>query len=141
MVLSSAEKNLNVERSSRRMVTITPVRTGPVIVLTVSGEIDLASGPRLRAALDEVLDAPAPTDLTGVVLDLTAVTLLGSAGLAVLVDAHEHATQRGIALKVVIDGPGSAVARAFQAAAIHEHLDLHRSVGEALLDGESRPAP
>jgi anti-sigma B factor antagonist len=121
------------------MVTITPVQTGPVSVLTVSGEIDLASGPLLRAALDDVLDAPDSTALTGVVLDLTAVTFLGSVGLAVLVDAHEHATQRGIALKVVIDGPGSAVARALQAAAIHEHLDLHHSVGDALLEGESRP--
>jgi anti-sigma B factor antagonist len=114
------------------MVTITPVQTGPVSVLTVSGEIDLASGPLLRAALDDVLDAPDSTALTCVVLDLTAVTFLGSAGLAVLVDAHEHATQRGIALKVVIAGPGSAVARAFQTAAIHEHLDLRHSVGDAL---------
>jgi anti-anti-sigma factor len=132
MVLSSAEQDLNVERSARGMVTITPVHTGPVSVLTVSGEIDIASGPRLRAALDEILDAPESAALTGVVLDLSAVTFLGSAGLALLVDAHDHATQRGIALKIVIDGPGSAVARAFQAAAIHEHLDLYRSVGDAL---------
>jgi anti-sigma B factor antagonist len=123
------------------MVTITPVRTGTVSVLTVSGEIDLTSGPRLRAALDEVLDDPGAAAPTGVVVDLTAVSFLGSAGLAVLVDAHEHATQRGIALKVVIDGPGSAVARAFQAAAIHEHLDLRHSVGDALLDGDGHPAP
>jgi len=123
------------------MVTITPVRAGPVCVLNVSGEIDLISGPRLRAALDEVLDDPRARALTGVVLDLSAVTFLGSAGLAVLVDAHEHATQRGSSLKIVIDGPGSAVARAFQAAAIHEHLDLHHSVGDALFDGDGQPAP
>ena len=114
------------------MVTITPARTGQVSVLTVSGEIDLTSAPRLRAALDEFLDDPGATALRGVVLDLTAVTFLASAGLAVLVDAHEHATQRGIALKIVIDGPGSPVARAFQVAAIHEHLDVHHSLGDAL---------
>jgi anti-sigma B factor antagonist len=123
------------------MVTITPVRTGTVSVLNVSGEIDLTSGPRLRAALDEILDDPGATAPTGIVVDLTAVSFLGSAGLAVLVDAHEHATQRGIALKVVIDGPGSAVARAFQAAAIHEHLDLCHSIGDALLDGDGQRAP
>jgi anti-anti-sigma factor len=111
MVLGSPEWDLDVERSSRRMVTITPVHTGPVSVLTVSGEIDIASGPRLRAALDEILD-------------VAGVSFLGSAGLAVLVDAHEHASQLGVALKIVIDGPGSPVARAFQAAAIHEHLDV-----------------
>jgi anti-sigma B factor antagonist len=121
--------HLDVEWGNRRMVTITPARTGPVSVLTVSGEIDLASGPRLRAALDEILDDPGPaaTAIAGIVVDLTAVTFLGSAGLAVLVDAHEHAAQRGIALKIVIEGPGSQVARAFQAAAIHEHLDVHHS--------------
>ncbi len=109
------------------MVTITPVQTGPVSVLTVSGELDIASGPRLRAALDEILDVPRARAPRGLVLDLTGVTFLGSAGLAVLVDAHEHATQRGIALKIVIDGPGSPVARAFQAAAIDEHLDVQVS--------------
>jgi anti-sigma B factor antagonist len=123
------------------MVTITPVRAGTVSVLTVSGEIDLISGPRLRAALDEVLDDPGASAPTCVVVDLTAVSFLGSAGLAVLVDAHEGASQRGIALKIVIDGAGSAVARAFQAAAIHEHLNLHHSVGNALLDGDGQPAP
>jgi anti-sigma B factor antagonist len=121
------------------MATITPARTGPVSVLTVSGEIDVASVPLLRAALDEALDhsGPGMTAPACVVVDLTAATFLGSAGLAVLVEAHEQATQRGIDLKVVIDGPGSPVARAFQAAAIHEHLDVHH----ALPDGGSRPVP
>jgi anti-sigma B factor antagonist len=116
------------------MVTITPVRAGTVSVLTVSGEIDLTSGPRLRAALDEVFDERAARAPTGIVVDLTAVSFLGSAGLAVLVDAHEHARLRGITLRIVVDGAGSVVARAFQAAAIHEHLDLHHSLGDALFD-------
>jgi anti-sigma B factor antagonist len=119
------------------MVTITPVRAGTVSVLTVSGEIDLTSGPRLRAALDEVLDERGARAPKGIVVDLTAVSFLSSAGLAVLVDAHEQATQRAIDLKVVIDGPGSPVARAFQAAAIHEHLDVHHT----LPDGVGRPVP
>jgi len=123
------------------MVTITVGRTGAAGVLTVSGEIDFTSGPLLRAALDEVIDDPAAKTLEAVVVDLSAVTFLGSAGLAVLVDAHDHATRRGLALRVVIDGPGSAVARAFQAAAIHEHLDLRHELGDALRGGDRRPAP
>ena len=124
------------------MVTITPVRTGPISVLTVSGEIDLISGPRLRAALDEALDdrgADGRRAPSGVVVDLTGVSFLSSAGLAVLVEAHERASQQGIALKIVIDGAGS-VARAFQAAAIHEHLDLHHTVRDALHEGDGRSA-
>jgi anti-anti-sigma factor len=112
------------------MVTITPVQTGPVSVLTVSGEIDMASSPRLRAALDEIIDVPPVAAPSGLVVDLTGVTFLGSTGLAVLVDAHDRATQRGIALKIVIDGPGSPVARAFQAAAIDEHLDVQVGPGD-----------
>lgn len=124
------------------MVTIKPVRTGSVSVVTVSGEIDLVSGPRLRAVLDEVLDDPDPAAgaLTGIVLDLTDVSFIGSAGLGVLVDAHERAGQQGAALKVVIAGPASQVARSLQAAGIDEHLDVHLSVQSAL-PAEGHPAP
>ena len=52
------------------MVTITPVRAGTVSVLTVSGEIDLTSGPRLRAALDEILDERGARAPKGIVVDL-----------------------------------------------------------------------
>lgn len=121
------------------MVTIKPAQTGPVSELTVSGEIDLDSVPRLRAVLDEVLDDPG-TGPAVIVLDLTAVTFLGSAGLAVLVDAHDRSAQRGAALKVVIGGPGTPVARALQAAGLDEHLHVHRSV-PAALPAEDRPHP
>ena len=123
------------------MVTIEQVRTGPVSVLAVGGEIDLGSAPRLRAVLDEVLDGPGAWPITGVVLDLTAVAFLGSAGLAVLVDAHERAAQQRIALTLVIGGAGSPVARVLQSAGLDEHLHVHRSVTTALAAVEGpRPA-
>jgi len=119
------------------VMTLSATRVGSVAVITVTGELDLLTARELMTTVDETLEWP---DLTGVVVDLTAVSFLDSAGLAVLVDAHEHATLRGIALKVVVDGAGSAVARAFQTAAIHEHLDLRHSLGDALFD-DGRPAP
>jgi hypothetical protein len=48
------------------------------------------TGPWLRAKLARVLDGPG----TGaVVVDLSAVTFLGSTGVAVLADAHWQATE------------------------------------------------
>ncbi|WP_067686172.1 STAS domain-containing protein [Nocardia jejuensis] len=60
---------------------------GGAAVLTVAGEIDMVSAPRLRDAVDGAL-LGAPTRL---VMDLTEVGFLGSAGLSVLLTASEAA--------------------------------------------------
>jgi anti-anti-sigma factor len=52
-------------------------------VLAAVGEIDLATAPLLSEALSQ---APQLEWATGVVLDFTATTFLGSPGLAVLAD-------------------------------------------------------
>jgi len=55
-------------------------------VLTVTGEIDMSNAAEFGAALDRELAAA-----TAVTVDLTAVTYLDSAGVAVLFDrAGEH---------------------------------------------------
>jgi anti-anti-sigma factor len=58
---------------------------GDTVVVSVAGELDLASAPQLRAYLvDNTASRPAH-----LALDLSEVTFLGSHGLAVLIDAHE----------------------------------------------------
>ncbi len=56
-----------------------------VAVLGVGGEVDMRTAPALEQALDELLDRAPRT----VVVDLTEVGFLGSAGLAVLVTAYD----------------------------------------------------
>jgi anti-sigma B factor antagonist len=98
-------------------------------VVTVAGEVDVLSGTRLRRAIGDVLDGPGTRS---VVVDLSAVTLLGSTGLAVLVDAHRQAQQRGHEVVLVVDPARRAVPLALQAAGIAALFTTCADVAEAL---------
>ena len=94
-------------------------------VLHVVGEIDTLTAPLLRAQLD----AQIPTNPL-LVLDLTEVTFLGSAGLAVLVAAKDEAELRDHRLRIV---PGSRiVVRALQATGLLNIFDIADGVPQAL---------
>jgi anti-sigma B factor antagonist len=98
-------------------------------VVTVVGDVDVLSGTRLRRTLGDELDAP---EAEGVVVDLTAVTLLSSTGLAVLVDAHRHAQEHGCRLVLVVDPATRAVPLALHAAGIAGFFTIHPDVEQAL---------
>jgi anti-sigma B factor antagonist len=72
------------------------------VVVHVSGELDLLTAPRLSTQLDlaeAIVVPPAP-----VVLDLTGLTFLGSAGLSVLIAHHRRCTELGSRLEIVPGG-------------------------------------
>src|SRR3954470_24368044 len=60
-----------------------------IAVLKVDGDIDLATVPALEAAIDEAL-TPKPT---GLVIDLSEVEFLASAGLQALGATHNNVRQ------------------------------------------------
>jgi anti-sigma B factor antagonist len=94
-------------------------------VLHVVGEIDTLTAPLLRAQLDgQIPGVPL------LVLDLTEVTFLGSAGLAVLVAAKDEAETHDHRLRIV---PGSRiVVRALEATGLLGIFDIADGVPEAL---------
>lgn len=94
-------------------------------VLAVSGEVDMVSAPALREALVDGL-----RDGGTFVVDMTGVTFLGSAGLAVLVEAARRAPQENAAFKVV--ATARAVTRPLEATGLGEVFSLHPSVDSAL---------
>ncbi|MDX8037198.1 STAS domain-containing protein [Lentzea sp. BCCO 10_0856] len=96
-----------------------------VSVLAVSGEVDMVSAPTLRDALVNGL-----ADGGTFVVDMTGVTFLGSAGLAVLVEAARLAPQHEAALKVV--AKARAVTRPLEATGLGEVFSIHESVDAAL---------
>jgi len=98
------------------------------IVVIVEGDVDMLTVGRLRAAVDEAL-----RDAVGrpVVVDLTAVTYLGSHGLAALAEAASKAEWRREPLRVVVDET-RAVIRPLQVSGLDEVLTLYYSVGDAL---------
>lgn len=80
-------------------VSYSAPRTG-LTVLTVRGEVDTLTAPRLGAALDELL-ATGDDDLA---VDLDGVSFLASGGLGVLIDAARRTTRAQRRLFVVATG-------------------------------------
>lgn len=65
--------------------------------LTVRGELDLATAPRLAEAADSLLDAGPP----GIVVDLTPTVFLDSSGARTLIAVARRAAAAGAELHVV----------------------------------------
>ncbi|MDK3257938.1 STAS domain-containing protein [Blastococcus capsensis] len=85
--------------------------------LTVTGEVDCSSAPEVRAVLDQLVDA-APTEI---VVDLTGVTFLDSAGLSTLAAAHRRALAAGGRLRLL--AATRAVIRPLQITGLWDLLD------------------
>jgi anti-sigma B factor antagonist len=75
------------------------LRPGPVV--TISGEIDIASGPQLRDQLLGVIRRHGAR----LTLDLTGVTFIDCAGINVLMAAHRRAQLQGGSLRVLRASP------------------------------------
>jgi anti-anti-sigma factor len=113
---------------SSDLLTVDIDTRGSAVVVSVRGELDLATVPVLRARLDtvgEVSGSPSP-----LVVDLSAVTFIGSAGLALLVDLHNKCGERGIPLALV--ATGSVVPRAIQVTALDQVFAMHTTVEDAI---------
>jgi anti-sigma B factor antagonist len=96
-------------------------------VLTLHGELDLASAPRLQSEIEsETVDAAEI-----VVLDLDDVDFIDSAGLRVVLAAHERTVKRGRRLALT---PGSPqVQRLLSIAGVDGHLQTIASADAALV--------
>lgn len=94
-------------------------------VLTVAGEVDLATAPALENAIDAIL-AGKPAAL---IIDLTAVSFLASAGMAALVAAHQRAGE-GTTIAVVAEGP--ATSRQLKMTSLDQVFALHTTLDDAL---------
>jgi anti-anti-sigma factor len=92
-------------------------------LVTVVGEVDLATSPRLHEVL-EGLDAD-----QAVVVDLTGVSFLDSSGLSELVQAHErHAAAGGVRLVVTSAG----IRRVLEVSGLDEVFAVFDSPDDAL---------
>src|SRR5437867_5393431 len=67
-------------------------------VLTVRGEIDVYTAPRLRQAIVDLVDAGS----TNLVIDMEKVDFLDSTGLGVLVEGLKRVRTRGGDLSIVV---------------------------------------
>jgi anti-anti-sigma factor len=87
-------------------------------VISVSGELDLASSP----ALEEELDRVGSSEVTTVIIDLRPLEFMDSTGLSVLVRAQQRAEEQGHTFAVV-RGP-QQVQRLLSLTGVAERLTL-----------------
>ena len=97
-------------------------------VISVSGELDLASSP----ALEEELERVAQSDAQVVIVDLRNLEFMDSTGLSVLVRAHQRAEEDGRRLGLV--NGSQQVQRLLTLTGVADRLTL-TDVPEELLGG------
>jgi anti-sigma B factor antagonist len=94
-------------------------------VVTVTGELDALTAPRLASFLTAQLTAAQL-----VVVDLDGVQFLASAGLRVLFEMNELATQQDRYLRLVCNSPSAN--RTLDTAGLREHFTFADTVPDAL---------
>ena len=103
-------------------------------LLAVGGEIDIATSPRLIAALNDIA-----TDTDGtVIVDLSEVEFMDSTGLALLIRAQRRLSRYGRGFAVVC--PDGAVRRIFELTDMVETLRVSPTRKTALSAVDGRPA-
>lgn len=107
--------------SARFSVT---TESGGVDTVLVTGDVDLLTAPRLSSALQQAQEAT-----EAVLLDLSSVDFLGSAGLSVLVEAARRADGSRGRFAVLVTG--HAVRRAIEVTGLDEALHIFGDAGEA----------
>ena len=123
-------------------MTVTATRVGSAAVVTVTGELDLLTARELMKKVDETLQSP---DLSGVVVDLTGVSFLGSSGLGTLAELATRTTaptggtgyrsqppEPVPPLRLVAPPDNSAVLRPWETMNLQQILPLHPDLGTAL---------
>jgi ABC-type transporter Mla MlaB component len=124
------------------LMTLAATRVGSAAVVTVAGELDLQTARELMKVVDETLQWP---DLSGVVVDLTAVSFLGSSGLGTLAELATRTTAPAPSegypsrppqplppLRLVAPPDNTAVLRPWETMNLQQILPLHPDLDSAL---------
>lgn len=101
------------------------MRTDDTCVVDLDGEIDLATGEDFSAQLREALENASRS----LVVDMTNVYFLGSAGLSALMGINQDAAGRGVELRLVC-GPNTR--RTMELTGLHTQFALFADRATAL---------
>jgi len=99
---------------------------GRVAVIAASGELDMLTAPQLRDAVQAALDKSPE----GLIVDLTNVDFLGSAGMQVLMEARNQTD--GTSTRYAVVAEGAATSRPLKITGIADLIDLFASLDVAL---------
>lgn len=97
-----------------------------VAIITVSGELDLASSVKITPELNAALRS----SVRAIVIDLEAVSLVDSSGIALLLNAFRRLDHTGRQLAIAC--PMGSPRRAFELTALDRQLPMHETRQDAL---------
>ena len=93
--------------------------------MAARGEIDIAAVPSFREQLRRIVDDGS----SSIVVDLSEVRFIDSAGLRVLVDGLTRARRRDADLRVAC--PSASLRRTFEISGLDKVMAVHESVEDA----------
>jgi anti-sigma B factor antagonist len=96
------------------------------LIVSVTGEIDAATSPALRARLLDQASADNPT----IVIDMTAVSFLDSTALGTLVSVRQRCLELGGEVRLVIKDP--PIIKVFEITGLTEAFPISSSVDQAV---------
>jgi anti-sigma B factor antagonist len=108
-------------------LTLAVHSNGHGVILTVGGEVDLATAPQLHAKLVDLVEGG---EAASILVDLTPVAFMDSTGLTVLLAAHKRAQAAGRSIRLVC--PGGRVLRVLRVTGAEKILAIHGSLVEAM---------
>lgn len=113
---------------------ITVSYQGSWLVAKLTGELDVATVPAVRAKLEQALVDKIPA---GLILDLTDVTFMDSSGLGFLLGRYQRLAESGGA--IMIAGAQGQVRRVFELSGLTKIIPQVQTLAEALkaVGGES----
>lgn len=115
-----------VQAKQQLNITVSDIAADTILCILI-GDLDLATGPQLQEKLSEALRL-APSHL---VIDMSEVAFLGSAGLNVLTEIHTTQQTAGHHMAIVI-GSNDNAARPLRITQLDRVLDLHTELTTAV---------
>ena len=101
------------------------ITTDGVLILELSGEIDLQHSPEMR----RILQAKVAQRIPALLLDFTSVKYIDSSGLATLIEYYQGS--RSYAGKIVVVGLSHRVRSIFELVRLNEVFPIYATVTEA----------
>jgi anti-sigma B factor antagonist len=116
---------VSMEGAASSSCAIEERRIESISVVSVAGVVDMLTAPELEKAIAEA----AKSSPTAVVVDMTGVEFLASAGMGVLIASQDELSP-AVTLAVVADGP--ATSRPLKLVGVTDVVDLYATLDDAL---------
>ncbi|HTF11480.1 MAG TPA: STAS domain-containing protein [Asanoa sp.] len=115
-------------------LTVGTEQRGDIVVVSVGGELDMATAPQLQDQITDLLDR----GLSRLVFDLTELSFCDSTGLSVFVRAKNSTDEAGGMVRLA--APQRGVRRILEVSGLVEVLHTYPTVDEAVAADASEPA-